>query len=217
MLLTVLIDQAAITKFHRLGGLNNRNLFSHSSEARNPGSRCPHSWFLLNPPFLTWRWPSSPCVPIWTFLCACKCLVSLLFVCPNFLIVHQSDWIRVHSQFSSVAQLCPTLCDSMNRSTPGLPVHYQLPSLLKLMSVESVMPSNHLILCRSLLLLLSILPSIRVFSNELVFIVQLSHPYMITGKTIALTRWTFVGKVISLLFNTLSRLVIIFFQGSSIF
>ena len=49
------------------------------------------------------------------------------------------------------------------------------------------------------------------------FIVQLSHPYMTTGKTIALTRWTFVGKVMSLLFNMLSRLVIIFFQGVSIF
>ena len=82
------------------------------------------------------------------------------------------------------------------------------------MSFESVMPSNHLILCHSLLLLLSILPSIRVFSNELVFIVQLSHPYMTTGKTIALTRWTFVGKVISLLFNILSRLVITFLPRS---
>ena len=143
-------------------------------------------------------------------------------------------------------------------------------SLLRLMSIESVMPSNHLILCRPLLLLPSIFPSIRVFSNKSVlhimcpmywsfsfsispsneysglisfridwldllavqgtlknllqhhslkasilrhsafFIVQLSHPYMTTGKTIALTRWTFVGKVMSLLFNMLSRLVITF-------
>ena len=150
-------------------------------------------------------------------------------------------------------------------------------SLLKLMSIESVMPSNHLILCRPLLFLPSIFPSIRVFSNESAlhirwpkywsfsfsispsneysglisfrmdrldllavqgtlknllqhhsskasilwrsafFIVQLSHPYMTTGKTIALTRRTFVGKVMSLLFNTLSRLVITFFQGVSIF
>ena len=133
------------------------------------------------------------------------------------------------------------------------------------MSIELVMPSNHLILCRPLLLLPSIFPSIRVFSNESTlcirwpkywsfsfnispsnehpglisfrmywldflavqrtlksflqyhiskasilqhsafFMVQLSHPYMITGKTIALTRWTFVGKVISLLFNMLSN------------
>ena len=136
------------------------------------------------------------------------------------------------------------------------------------MSVESVMPSNHLILCHPLLLLPSIFPSIRVFSNESAvhirwskywsfsfsispsslysglisfrmdwldllavqgtiksllqhhsskasilqhsafFIVQFSHPYMTTGKTIALTRRTFVGKVMSLLFNMLSRLVI---------
>ena len=147
-------------------------------------------------------------------------------------------------------------------------------SLLKLMSIESVMPSNHLTLCRPLLLQPSIFPSIRVFSNESVlrirwpkywsfsfsisdsdeysglisfridwldflavqgtlssllqqhcskasilqgstlFVVQLSHPYMTTGKTIALTRWTFVGKVTSLLFNMLSRLVIVFLPRS---
>ena len=69
-------------------------------------------------------------------------------------------------QFSSVAQLCPTLCDPMNRSTPGLPVHHQLLGSLKLTSIESVMTSSHLILCRPLLLLPPILPSIRVFSNE---------------------------------------------------
>ena len=67
-------------------------------------------------------------------------------------------------RFSSVAQLCPTLCDPMDGSTPGLPAH-QLPEL-RLMSIESVMPSNHPILCRPLLLLPSIFPSIRVFSNE---------------------------------------------------
>ena len=148
---------------------------------------------------------------------------------------------------------------------PGFPVHHELPSLLKLMSIESVMPSNHLILCCPFLLLPSIFSSMRVFSNESAlcirwpkywcfsfstspsnehpglisfrmdwldllavqgtlrsllkhhsskasillcsafFIVQLSHPYMTTGKTIALTRWTFVGKVISLFFNMLSR------------
>ena len=141
------------------------------------------------------------------------------------------------------------------------------------MSIESVMPSNHLILCCPLLLLPSVFPRIRVFSNESAlpirwpkywsfsfnispsnehswlisfrmdwldlltvrgtlkilfqhhssktvvrhsafFIVQLSHPYMTTGKTIALTRWTFVGKVTSLLFNMLSRLVITFLPRS---
>ena len=68
-------------------------------------------------------------------------------------------------QFSSVAQSRPTLCDPMNRSTPGLPVHHQLLELAQIMSIESVMPSKHLILCRPLLLLPSIFPSIRVFSN----------------------------------------------------
>ena len=144
----------------------------------------------------------------------------------------------------------------------------------KPISIESVMPSNHLILCHHLLLLPSIFPSIRVFLNEsdlcirwpkywsfsfnislsnehpgltffridwldlltvqgtlksllqhhsskasvlwcsAFFTVQISHPYMTTGKTIALTRWTFVGKVLCLLFNMLSRLVIIFLPRS---
>ena len=146
-------------------------------------------------------------------------------------------------------------------------------SLLKLMSIESVTPSNHLTLCHPLLLLPSIFPSIRVFSNESVlcirwpeywsfsfsispsneylglislrmdwldllavqgtlkgllqhhssillrsafFIVQLSHPYVTTGKTIALTRQKFGGKVMSLLFNMLSRLVIAFLPRSKL-
>src|SRR5574340_257238 len=67
-------------------------------------------------------------------------------------------------QFSSVAQSCPTLCDPMNRSMPGLPVHHQLRSSLRLTSIESVMPSSHL--CRPLLILPPIPPIIRVFSNE---------------------------------------------------
>ena len=75
-------------------------------------------------------------------------------------------------QFSSAAQSCPTLCDPMNCSSPGLPVHHQLPSLLKHISNESVMPSNHLILCRPLLLPPSILPSIRLFSNESVLLIR---------------------------------------------
>ena len=69
-------------------------------------------------------------------------------------------------QFSSVVQSYPTLCDPMNRSMPGFPVHTNSWSLLKLISIESVMPSKHLILCHSPLLLPSIFPSIRVFSNE---------------------------------------------------
>ena len=177
-------------------------------------------------------------------------------------------------QFSSVAQSCPNLCDPMNCSMPGLPVHHRSRSSLKLTSIELVMPSIHLILCRLLLLLPPIPPSIRVFSNESTlcmrwpkywsfsfsiitskehpglisfrmhwldllevqgtlksllqhhsskasilwrsafFTVQLSHPYMTTGKTIALTRRTFVVKVMSLLFNMLSRLVITFLPRS---
>ena len=65
-----------------------------------------------------------------------------------------------------VAQSCPTLCDSMDCSRPGLPVHQQFPEFTHFMSIESVMPSNHLILCCPLLLLPSIFPIIRVFSNE---------------------------------------------------
>ena len=157
---------------------------------------------------------------------------------------------------------------------PGFPVITNSWSLLKFMSIELVMPSNHLILCHPLLLPLSIFPSIRVFFNESVFpirwpkywsfsfnispsneysglisirmdwldllavqgtlksllqhhsskasilqysaffLVQLSHPYMTTGKTIALNRWTFVAKVMSLLFNMLSRLITAFFPRS---
>ena len=146
-------------------------------------------------------------------------------------------------------------------------------SLVKLMSIKSVMPSNYLILCCPLLFLLSIFPRIRIFSNESIlhlkwplwcfsfsispsneysglislrmnwldlfndhgtlkgllqhqnskpsilwssssFIVQLSHSYVTTGKTIALTRWTFIDKVISLVFNTPSRFVIPFLLSS---
>ena len=160
--------------------------------------------------------------------------------------------------FQFIAQSCLTLWDPTDCSTLGFPVHHHAWSLLKLMSIQTVMPSNHLILCSPLLLPPSIFPSIRVFSNESVLyirwpkydlhydglvtspcyprdyqessqhhtskasifrcsvfsIVQLSHSYMTTGKTIALTRWTFVGKVMSLLFNKLFKLLIIFLPRS---
>ena len=74
-------------------------------------------------------------------------------------------------QFSSVAQLCLTVCDPLDCSIPGFPVHHQLSDLLKLMSIRSVMPSNHLILCHPLLLP-SIFTSIRVFSNESVLCIR---------------------------------------------
>ena len=81
-------------------------------------------------------------------------------------------------QFNSGTQSCPTLCNPMNRSTSGFPVHHQLPEstqthvhcvgdAIKLLSIESVMPSNHLVLCHPLLLLHSIFPSIRGFSSDL--------------------------------------------------
>ena len=175
--------------------------------------------------------------------------------------------------FSSVQFSRSVTPDSLRpHEPPGTPgLHRSLP---KLMSIELVMPSNHLILCRPLLLLPSIFPSIRVFSNESAlhirwakywsfsflispsnehpglislrmdwldllpvqgtlksllqhhsskasilrrsafFIVQLSHPYMTIRKTVGLTRWTFVGKVMPLLFNMLSRLVITFLPRS---
>ena len=181
--------------------------------------------------------------------------------------------------FSSVQFNRSVMSDSlrpMNCSTPGL--HQELSitnswSSLRLTSIESAMPSSHLIPCRPLLLLSPIPPSIRVFSNESAlhirwpkywtfsfnispsnehpglicrmdwldllavqgtlksllqhhsskasilqhsafFIVQLSHPYLTTGQTIALTRQTFVDKVMSLLFNMLSKLVVTFLPRS---
>ena len=173
-------------------------------------------------------------------------------------------------QFSSVAQSCPTLCDPMNRSTPGLPVHHQLPEStqahvhrvsdaiqpshpLSSPSPPAPNPSQHqglfqwvnsshevakvlefqlqhqpsnehpglISLRMDWLDLLAVQVTLKslfqhhsskasIFWLSAFFTVQLSHPYMTTGKTITLTRWTFVGKVMSLLFNMLSRWVITF-------
>ena len=167
------------------------------------------------------------------------------------------------AQFSSVIQWCLILCNPWAAARQASLSITNSPSLLKTMSIESVMPSNHLILCHPLLLPPSIFPNIRVFSNESALhirwpkywsfsfnispsnehpglisfrmdwldllavqgtrksllqhhsskasillhpafcMVQLSHSYMTTGKTIFLTRWTFVGKVMSLFFNSL--------------
>ena len=82
--------------------------------------------------------------------------------------------IKNRSSPVQFTQLCPTLCDPMDCSTPGLAVHHQLLEWLKLMSIESVMPSNHLILCWPLLLPPSIIPSIRVFSNDSVLHIRWS-------------------------------------------
>ena len=186
------------------------------------------------------------------------------------------DWATKHTQFNSVAQSSPTLCDLWTAACLASLSITNSQGLLKLMYIASVMPSSHLILCCPLHLLPSIFPSIRVFSNESVlcirwpkywsfsfsispsnehpgvisfrmdwldllevqgtlksllhhhsskasilrhsafFIVQFSYPYMTTENTTALTRWTFVGIVISLLFNMLSRLVITFLPRSKI-
>ena len=183
--------------------------------------------------------------------------------------------VRSSVQFSSVAQSCLTLCDPMNCSTPGHPVHHQLMEFTQTLIHrvdDAIQPSHPL---SSPALLPPIPPSIRVFSNESTlrmrwpkywsfifgispskehpglisfrmdwldllevqgtlksllqhhnskasilrcsafFTVQLSHPYMTTGKTIALTRQTFVGKVMSLLLNMLSRWVITFLPRST--
>ena len=96
------------------------------------------------------------------YLCYCLNALSLIWI---------SDPCKStpYFQFSSVAQLCPTLCDPMNCNMPGLPVHHQLQSSPKLMFIELMIPSSHLILCRPLLLQAPIPPSIRVFSNESTF------------------------------------------------
>ena len=189
---------------------------------------------------------------------------------PGFISSQFPNVTQIKIEFNSVQLLNRVrLCDPMDCSMPGFPVHHQLPEPLKLMSIESVMPSNHLILGRPLLLP-SIFPSIRVFSDKSTlrmrwpkywsfsfsispsnehpglisfrmdwldlpaiqgtlksllqhhsskasilrrsafFTFQLSHPYMTTGKSIALARRTLVGKVMSLLLNMLSSLVITF-------
>ena len=88
----------------------------------------------------------------------------------------QHLWLLLYSSTicscCSVPQLCPTLCDSMDCSMPVFPVLHHFPKLLKFMSIELVMPSNHLILCHPLFLLTSIFPSIRVFSNELALCIR---------------------------------------------
>ena len=201
-------------------------------------------------------------------------LTSPVLVCRFF--TTRTIWEALISLISSLQSLSHVQLFA----TPGTAAHQaslsitNSRSLLKLMSIKSVMPSNHLILCHPLLLPPSIFPSIRVFANDsllcirwpdywsfsfnispsneysglisfrmdwfdnlaiqgtlksllqhhsskasvlwrsVFFIVQLSHPYMTTGKTIALTKWTFVSKVMSLLFNMLSRFVITFLPRS---
>ena len=100
--------------------------------------------------------------------------ISCISCIDRWVLFHLSHWGSpcIQSQFSSVAQSCPTLCDPTDCSTPGFPVHHQFPEPTQLMSIALVMPSNHLILCRPLLLLPLIFPSIRVFSSELVLCIR---------------------------------------------
>ena len=202
----------------------------------------------------------------------CECLFPLRYSQLIQILTFISSTWKVMDQFSSVqslsrVQLFTTPWTAAHQTSLSITNSW---SLLKFMSIESVIPSNHLILCHPLLLPPSIFPSIRIFSSEsficirwpkywsfsfsispsneysglissrkdwldlravqgtlksllqhhsskasilrhsAFFLVQLSHPYMTTGKTIAFTRWIFVGKVMSLLFNMLSRLVINF-------
>ena len=205
-------------------------------------------------------------VKVLTPMCVCVCVCVLGW----------DGYFATTKQFSESTCSAPSLSHVWLFATPWITAHHASlsstisRSLLKLMSIESVMPFIRLILCHPLLLPPSIFPSIRVFSNESVlcirwpkcwsfnfsispsnehpelisfrmdwldlfavqwtlkhllqhhsskasilqcsafFMVQLSHPYMTTGKTIALTRWTFISKVMSLLFNMLSRFVITF-------
>ena len=95
---------------------------------------------------------------VWGRMDTCICMTESLITV-----------LLISYQFSSVAQSCLTLCDPMNRSTPGLPVHHQLRSSLRLTSIESVMPSSHLILCRPLLLFPQSLPASESFPMSQLF------------------------------------------------
>ena len=198
----------------------------------------------------------------------------------NMILILGNDAQKYPHQFNAVTQSCPTICHPMNCSTPGLPVHHQLPECtqtheftqthvhrvsdaiqpshsLSSPSPPAPNPSQHQSLFQwvntcmwwpkywsfsfnispsnehsglisfrmdwlDLLAVHKTLKSLlqhhsskaSILQRSAVFLVQLSHPYTTTGKTIALTRQTFVGKVISLLFNMLSRLVITFLPRS---
>ena len=97
-----------------------------------------------------------------------KCETSVYVFAPGRLKVIEQHYgyLKICIQISWVAQSCPTLRDPMDCSMPGLPIHHQLPEFTQTHVLESVMPSNHLILCRPLILLPSTILSIRVFSNE---------------------------------------------------
>ena len=233
------------------GAGTNTYIHSHTTPAQRSKGRLQR---VLTPLFLE-------------FICS---IIAIISIVKTINIIPQRPYYYIQFSCSVSLQLFATPWTTAGQASLSIT---NARSLLKLMSIESVMPSSHLILCHPLLLP-SIFPSIRVFSKEPVlhiswpkcwsfsisispsneyswlisfrmdwldllavqgtlksllqhhsskasvlqhwafFIVQLSHPYMITGKTIALTRRTFVGKVISLLFNMLSRLGIGFLPRS---
>ena len=204
------------------------------------------------------------------------CSAVLIWLGWDYISQNPFPWFRVQP-VCSVASLCLILCNPMDCCKSGLPIHHNTRSLLTLMSIESMMPYNHLTLCCPLLFPPAIFPSMRGFSNESVFhirwpkywscnfsispsyeysglmffrmdwldllaiqgtleslsqhhsseasilwcsaffILQLWHPHMTTGETKALTRWTFVGKVMSLFFNKPSRQLISFIPRGKIF
>ena len=144
-----------------------------------------------------------------------RCMLSELMRCTKNYKAYSRHWSRV--QFShSVVSNSVTPWTAARQASLSIT---NSQSLLWLMSIKSVMPSNHLILFCPLLLPPSIFPSskVSILWCSAFFIVQLSHPSMTTGKTIALTRQTLVGKVMSLLFNMLSKLVITFLPRSKHF
>ena len=253
--------------------------FSQFWKLGNPRSRGLHIQCLMRTGFLVHKWPSSHCILTW-WKRWWSSQGSLSYGrLSHWWGLHPYDLIASKTRHPgdcccSVSQSCLTFVTLWTAAVQALLSFTISQSLLKLMSVELVMPPNHLILCLPLLLLPSIFPSIRAFSNEPALpwgdqssrasasasvlpvniwgwfplglmglisllskglsrvllqhhsskssvlqcsafsIVQLSHPYMTTGKTIALTRWTFAGQVMSLIFNMLSRFVIAFLPRS---
>ena len=220
------------------------------------------------------------CIPPYTYIyCYILTHTPIYLYIYRHIPIHTAIYLYIHCyiptvQFSSVAQSCPTLCDPMNHSVPGLPVHQKLPEFIQThahRAGDAIQPSHplsppsppspnppasgsfpmnptlHIMWPKYWSFSFSISPSsehpglisfrmdwLDLFALQgtlktllqhhsskasilwcsAFFTVQLSHPYMTTEKTIVLTRWTFVGKVMSLLFNMLSRLVTNFLPRS---
>ena len=160
----VVLDQVAITKSHRLGGvINNGSLFFTVLGDESPSSCCQHG---EDPLSVAEIWHLK--IPRWGCQHGEDTLVVAELVSHCILMCRQKVEVSSDSslQFSSVTRLCQTLCDPMDCSKPGFPVHHQLPELVQTHIYRVSDAIQPLILCRPLLLLPSIFPSIRVFSNE---------------------------------------------------